>query len=56
MSETRSRSRRAYEGEVEQWAMERELHLCLDQVKAMRGLLFQGAKCENYPNGNLECT
>ena len=32
--------------------MERELHLCLDQVKAMRGLIFQGAKCENYPNGN----
>ena len=56
MNETRSRSRRAYEGEVEQWAVEKELHLCLDQVKAMRGLIFQGAKCENYPNGNLECT
>ncbi len=56
MSETRSRSRQAYEGEVEQWAVERELDLCLDQLKAMHGLIFQGAKCENYPKGNLECT
>ena len=22
----------------------------------MHGLLFQGAKCENVPKGNLECT
>ena len=54
--ENTSRSRRAYEGEVEQWAVERELDLCLDQLKTMHGLIFQGAKCENYPKGNLECT
>ena len=28
----------------------------LEQLKAVHGLLFQGVKCENVPNGNLECT
>ena len=27
----------------------------LEQLKAIHGLIFQGAKCENSPKRNLEC-
>ena len=55
VSETRSCSRRAYEGEVEQWAVEKELAEMTGLLEQLAGLEEKEGESGSWVHGSENC-